>query len=216
MQEAHTKIEDDGRDTPSRGIYLAYESVQESVSAVQYALPDPTPGFERLVGTDLEPLSEMDPQRVLYNALVPFAAATAEHFLSRSFKVLLEFDPKTCDRLLRLTRNVEIVEAISIAALTQQTLMPGLVPPHPRCMKMWVFSRQRYVIRHRIHVAGFLSPYFLIQFEQFHPGRRGRKSARSRTCRQSRTGDRRKLQPAHQELHHLLELSLHDPPDRGR
>ena len=111
----YTKIEDDGRDAPSRGIYLAYESVQDSVSAVQYALPDPTPGFERLVGTDLEPLSEMDPQRVLYNALVPFAVAAVEHFLSRSFKVLLEFDPKTCDRLLRLTRKVEIVEAISIA-----------------------------------------------------------------------------------------------------
>ena len=76
-------------------------------------------------------------------------------------------------------------------------------------------TQQRYIIRHRTHVAGFLSPYFLIQFEQFHPGRRGRKSPRSRTCRQSRTGDRRKLQPAHQELHHLLELSLHDPPARG-
>ena len=43
--------------------------------------------------------------------------------------------------------------------------------------------------------------------EQLHPGRRGRKSTRSRTCREKRTGDRRKLQPPHQELHHLLELS---------
>ena len=77
-------------------------------------------------------------------------------------------------------------------------------------------TQQRYVIRHRIHVAGILSPCFLIQFEQIHPGRRGRKSARSRTCRQSRTGDRLKLQPVHQELHHLLELSVHDPPAQGR
>ena len=111
----YTKIEDDGRDAPSRGIYLAYESVRESVSAVQYALPDPTPGLQRLVGTDLERLSQMDPKRVLYNALVPFAVAAVEHFLSRSFKVLLEFDPKTRDRYRRQTRKLEIVEAISIA-----------------------------------------------------------------------------------------------------
>ena len=96
-------------------LYLAYESVRESVSAVQYALPDPTPGLQRLVGTDLERLSQMDPQRVLYNALVPFAVAAVEHFLSRSFKVLLEFDPTTRDRYRRLTRKPEMVEAISIA-----------------------------------------------------------------------------------------------------
>ncbi len=89
----YTKVEDDGRDAPSRGVYLAYESVRESVGAIQYALPDPSPDLERLVGTDLEPLSQIDPQRVLYNALVPFTVAAVEHFLSRSFKVLLEFDP---------------------------------------------------------------------------------------------------------------------------
>lgn len=111
----YTKIEDDGRDAPSRGIYLTYESVREAVSAVQYALPDPTPGLQRLVGTDLDALSKMDPQRVLYNALVPFALAAVEHFLSRSFKVLLKFDPNSRSRYRRLTRKVEIAEAISIA-----------------------------------------------------------------------------------------------------
>ncbi|MDE0147258.1 MAG: hypothetical protein OXM58_02715 [Rhodospirillaceae bacterium] len=89
--------------------------MRESVSAVQYALPDPTPDLERLVGTDLEPLSQMDPQRVLYNALVPFALAAVEHFLSRSFTVLLEFDPKARERLQRQTRRVDMSEALSIA-----------------------------------------------------------------------------------------------------
>ena len=111
----YTKIEDDGRDPPSRGIYRAYEAVRESVSAVQCALPDPSPDLERLIGTDLEPLSEMDPQRVLYNALVPFALAAVEHFLSRSFKVLLEFDPRARERLLRQPRKVEMSEALAIA-----------------------------------------------------------------------------------------------------
>ena len=114
-QNRYTKVNDDGRDAPSRGIYLAYESVRESLSVVQFALPDPTPGFERLVGTDLEPLSEFDPHRVLYNALVPFAVATVEHFLSRSFKALLEFEPKTRERVLRQTRKVEMDEVVSIA-----------------------------------------------------------------------------------------------------
>ena len=111
----YTKIEEDGRDAPSRGIYLAYESVQESLEAVRFALPDPTPGFERFVGTDLEGLAELDPQRVLYNALVPFAVAAVEHFLSRSFKAMLKFDPKTRKQLLQRTRKVELGEAISIA-----------------------------------------------------------------------------------------------------
>ena len=111
----YTKIEDDGRNAPSRGIYLTYESVRESVSAVQFALPDPTPAFQRLVGTDLEPLSAIDPGRVLYNALVPFAVAAVEHFLSRSFKVLLQFDAAARERLLQQTRKVEMVEAVSIA-----------------------------------------------------------------------------------------------------
>ena len=35
----YTKIEDDGRDAPSRGIYLTYESVRESISAVQFPCP---------------------------------------------------------------------------------------------------------------------------------------------------------------------------------
>ena len=111
----YTRIEDDGRDAPSRGLYQAYEAVRESVSAVQYALPDPTADLERLVGTDLEPLSKADPQRVLYNALVPFALAAVEHFLSRSFKILLEFDPKARERLQRQTRKVEMTEVLSIA-----------------------------------------------------------------------------------------------------
>lgn len=111
----YTKVEDDGRDAPSRGVYLVYESVRESVNAAQFSLPDPMPAFERLVGTDLEPLSGLDPRRVLYNALVPFAVAVVEHFLTRSFKALLEFDPKTRERLLRQTRKVDMEKVVAIA-----------------------------------------------------------------------------------------------------
>ena len=57
----YTKIEDDGRDAPSCGIYLTYESVRESISAVQFSLPDPIADLQRFVGTGLEPLSAADP-----------------------------------------------------------------------------------------------------------------------------------------------------------
>ena len=63
----------------------------------------------------LEPIATLDPQHILYNALVPFAVAAVEHFLSRSFKALLEFDPKTRERLLRQSRKVEMHEVVSIA-----------------------------------------------------------------------------------------------------
>ena len=55
------------------------------------------------------------PRRTLYNALVPFAVAAVEHFLSRSFKVLLQFDAEAPERFLQQTRKVEMVEAVSIA-----------------------------------------------------------------------------------------------------
>ena len=64
----YTKVEDDGRDAASRGIYLAYEATRESVNAVKYGLPEPAPGFAKFTGTDLAPLAELDPIRVLYNA----------------------------------------------------------------------------------------------------------------------------------------------------
>lgn len=44
----------------------------------------------------------------------------------------------------------------------------------------------------------------------FHGPSPPKKTARSRTCRHGRTGDCRKLQPAHREHHHLLEPSPHD------
>ena len=82
----------------SRGIYLAYELVSGHIQSVKFALPDPVPGFEKFASTDLEPLSRLDPTRVLYNALIPFAVAAFEHFFSRCFKILLCYDHKKARR----------------------------------------------------------------------------------------------------------------------
>lgn len=111
----YTKVNDDGRDAPGRGIYLAYASVQESLKSARHAVPEPTPAFEEFVGTRLEPIATLDPQHILYNALVPVAVAAVEHFLSRSFKALLEFDPRTREQLLQKSRRVGMTEVLSIA-----------------------------------------------------------------------------------------------------
>jgi hypothetical protein len=115
----YTRLPEDSRDAPARGIYLAYEFVQHNISAVRYALPEPTESLEKLVGTKLESLSAADPTRVLYNALVPFAVAALEHFFSQCFKILLRYDSSAQRRLAKQTRKIDIADVLAIEAKTK-------------------------------------------------------------------------------------------------
>ncbi|MCY3783078.1 MAG: hypothetical protein OXG79_04760 [Chloroflexi bacterium] len=110
----YTPIGPDPRDAVARGIYLSYEYVSERISAVKYALPEPNETFEKLAETDLEPLSRLDPARVVYNALVPFAVAALEHFFSNSFKILLQYDKNAQTNLLDQNRKVDIANVVAI------------------------------------------------------------------------------------------------------
>ena len=110
----YTKLEPDSRDAPARGIYIAYETVTSDVRAVQHALPHPTEALEKLVGTDLEYLSTIDPIRVLYNALVPFAVAALEHFFGQCFRILLHYDPIAIKKLEQQSKKIEIPDAIAL------------------------------------------------------------------------------------------------------
>ena len=114
-------IEPDRRDSVARGIYLSYEHVRERMSALKSVLPEPFESMEKLRGTELEMLAKTDPHRVLYNALVPFAVAAAEHFFSRCFKILLAFDEKAQQRLLEHRQKLELKDVIAIRD-GQQTL----------------------------------------------------------------------------------------------
>lgn len=107
-------LDPDRRDTAARGIFISYQVVTERIRAVKYALPDPTESLERLVGTDLEYLSTIDPVRVLYNALVPFAVAALEHFFCQSFKILLKYDPEAQLKLKEQSRKIEMPQVIAI------------------------------------------------------------------------------------------------------
>ena len=110
----YTKVDPDPRDAAARGIYLGYELVTHNIHAVQFALPNPVEGLEQLAGTKLDPLSEADPTRVLYNALVPFAVAAFEHFFTHCFKVLLRYDSQAQERLKDQSKKVELTDVLSI------------------------------------------------------------------------------------------------------
>ena len=111
----YIKVEDDYRDAPSRGIFLVYEYVTNNIRAVQFALPEPNENFEKLIGTNLEPLSEIDPTRVLYNAIIPFVVAAIEHFFSCCFKIrILQYDPKAQERLKRQSRKIDMSDVLLV------------------------------------------------------------------------------------------------------
>ena len=68
----------------------------------------------------MDSLSEADPTRVLYNALVPFAIAAFEHFFSRCFKVLFRYHPQAQERLKVQSKKVELIDVLSIQSGTKK------------------------------------------------------------------------------------------------
>jgi hypothetical protein len=93
--------EDDS--TPiSRGISAIYSHVKQEISAVRYALPDPSMKLPEPVEGKIDDFIDftqsMDPSRVLYNGLVPFAVSMFEYFFSQAFQVLIKYDPVALEK----------------------------------------------------------------------------------------------------------------------
>ena len=87
----------DDKSTPiSRGISSIYSHVQQELSAVKYALPDPSIKKQITTGEKIDDFIEftqsLDPSRVIYNGLVPFAVSMFEYFFSQAFQVLIKYD----------------------------------------------------------------------------------------------------------------------------
>lgn len=110
----YIQLDPDPRDAVARGIYLSYELVTEKLSSLRYALPEPNAQLEKMVGTPLEPIAAVDPTRVLYNALFPFAVAAIEHFFSQSFKIMLRHDPDAQAKLRSQNKKIEIPDVYAI------------------------------------------------------------------------------------------------------
>ena len=109
-----TPVEEDNRDAPSRGVYLTYNYIVDNISAVKFATPEPTESFNSFIGTELESITQLDPTRVLYNALVPFAVASLEHFFSQIFKILLKYSSASKKKIEKQSRKIELKDVYDI------------------------------------------------------------------------------------------------------
>ncbi|MBL0889387.1 MAG: hypothetical protein IBJ19_02135 [Gemmatimonadaceae bacterium] len=82
----------------SRGISAIYQRVDQELRSVKSALPESliTLPSQEPTNKKMRAFREfersLDPSRVLYNGLVPFAIAMFEFFFSRAFRVLLAYD----------------------------------------------------------------------------------------------------------------------------
>jgi hypothetical protein len=110
----------------SRGIYGVLTRVTAELDSLEHALP---PEVARTLVTPTGEVTEVDdktgifrfikqhePNRVIYNALVPFLLAAIEHFFAESFEILLKYDPAARWVLEEDGRKVSFAEALGVAA----------------------------------------------------------------------------------------------------
>lgn len=80
----------------SRSVSAIYLNVERELSAVKHALPDPSINHPPNAGEKVDDLIEftktLDPSRVIYNGLVPFAVSMFEYFFSQVFQILIAYD----------------------------------------------------------------------------------------------------------------------------
>jgi hypothetical protein len=115
----YISVRTDGRDAISRAIFLTYERVTAKLGLVRVVLPEgqklkgrtPSSKYAKQI---VDFLGEIDPVRVLYNALVPFLVASLENFFSECFKIMLRYDEKARAKLQQQNRKVEITDLIAV------------------------------------------------------------------------------------------------------
>jgi hypothetical protein len=109
----------------SRGIYALVERLRGELESLEHALPPDgawTLDTPRGVITEvndktgvLRAVKQMDPSRVLHNALVPFLVAAIEHLFRESFEILLTYDAPAQRRLEEQQRKVPYTEVAALA-----------------------------------------------------------------------------------------------------
>lgn len=126
------------RSTPaSRGIFSVLSRVSGELDALEHALPEEmiralaTPQGTVTDETDtigvLRFSKELDPSRVVYNALVPFLVAAIEHFFREGFEILLKYEPGARAVLQGQNRKLSFAEAVAIerGELTTERVASG-------------------------------------------------------------------------------------------
>ncbi len=129
----------DDKSTPvSRGISSIYQHINQQISSVKYALPPPTINHTQKSGGKLDDFTEftnsLDPSRIIYNGLVPFAVAMFEYFFSQAFQVLIAYDKQALEKrenhkakidfstVLNVQRKNQSIESIIAESYTFQNL----------------------------------------------------------------------------------------------
>jgi hypothetical protein len=115
-----------------------YGHVKQEISAVRFALPDPSMKLPNPVDGKINNLikftESLDPSRVIYNGLVPFAVSMFEYFFSQAFQVLIKYDPVALEKrttykqkldfetLLEVEKKEATVESVIARNYTFQNL----------------------------------------------------------------------------------------------
>lgn len=107
------------KSTPvSRGISGVYQHVKQELSAVRYALPEPSINHPQPTGGEIDDFLEftksLDPSRVIYNGLVPFAVAMFEYFFSQAFQVLIAYDKAALEKRGNHKAKIEFSAVLDI------------------------------------------------------------------------------------------------------
>ncbi|MGY2169067.1 hypothetical protein [Pseudomonas gingeri] len=86
----------------SRGMSGIYQHVSQQILSVKYAIPAPSVTPLKKTGHKFDEFAEfansMDPSRIVYNGLVPFAVAMFEYFFSQAFQVLIAYDKQALEK----------------------------------------------------------------------------------------------------------------------
>jgi len=129
---------DDDSTPISRGVSAIYNHVQQEIFAVKFALPNPS--IKQLKRTDehfddfVEYANSIDPSRVIYNGLIPFAVSMFEYFFSQIFQILIAYDKYALEKrnshkqkldfstLLEVSNKVKTIENVIAENYTFQNL----------------------------------------------------------------------------------------------
>lgn len=107
------------KSTPiSRGIAGIYQHVKQELFAVKYALPNPSINHPQPTGGKIDDFIEftktLDPSRVIYNGLVPFAVSMFEYFFSQAFQILISYDKLALEKRVNHKAKIDFSIVLDI------------------------------------------------------------------------------------------------------
>lgn len=109
----------------SRGVYALLTQIRDDLESLEHALPNEfikilsTPSGDITIENDKTGVlgfsKQLDPARVVYNALVPFLVAALEHFFRGTFEIMLKYDKRARQTLEDQNKKISFTEAFALA-----------------------------------------------------------------------------------------------------